>query len=113
MDLLLIGGVSGSGKSVALAALEDSGYHAINNLPPSMLVDTVADLARSGQERVAVALDVKTGPGLPDLADAIAASQATPAGPCAFSISTPRPTRWSSASPRRGGGIRSPATSAR
>ena len=35
MDLLLIGGVSGSGKSVALAALEDSGYHAINNLPTS------------------------------------------------------------------------------
>ena len=33
MDLLLIGGVSGSGKSVALAALEDSGYYAVNNLP--------------------------------------------------------------------------------
>ena len=75
MDLLLIGGVSGSGKSVALAALEDSGYHAINNLPPSMLVETVAHLARSGQERVAVALDVKTGPGLPDLAGAIAAAK--------------------------------------
>ena len=37
MDLLLIGGVSGSGKSVALAALEDSGYYAVNNLPPSLL----------------------------------------------------------------------------
>ncbi|MFO1317346.1 MAG: RNase adapter RapZ [Burkholderiales bacterium] len=73
MDLLLIGGVSGSGKSVALAALEDSGYHAINNLPPSMLVATAADLARSGQQRVAVALDVKTGPGLPGLGAAIAA----------------------------------------
>lgn len=72
MDLLLIGGVSGSGKSVALAALEDSGYHAINNLPPSMLVETAANLAHSGQDRVAVALDVKTGPGLPDLAAAIA-----------------------------------------
>jgi len=71
VDLLLIGGVSGSGKSVALAALEDSGYHAINNLPPSMLVDTAADLARSGQERVAVALDVKSGPGLPNLAKSI------------------------------------------
>ena len=73
MDLLLIGGVSGSGKSVALAALEDSGYHAINNLPPAMLVDTVANVARSGQTRVAIALDVKTGPGLPGLSDAIAA----------------------------------------
>ena len=37
MDLLLIGGVSGSGKSVALAALEDSGYYSVNNLPPSLL----------------------------------------------------------------------------
>jgi len=71
MDLLLIGGVSGSGKSVALAALEDSGYHAINNLPPSMLVPTLADLARSGQDRVAIALDVKSGPGLPNLGNAI------------------------------------------
>jgi len=71
MDLLLIGGVSGSGKNVALAALEDSGYHAINNLPPSMLVPTIRDLARSGHERVAIALDVKSGPGLPDIGDAI------------------------------------------
>ena len=76
MDLLLIGGVSGSGKSVALAALEDSGYHAINNLPPKMLVDTVANLASSGQERVAIALDVKTGPGLPGLAQSIATVRA-------------------------------------
>ena len=75
MDLLLIGGVSGSGKSVVLAALEDSGYHAINNLPTSMLVETAANLARSGQERVAVALDVKSGPGLPNLAAAIAATK--------------------------------------
>lgn len=76
MDLLLIGGVSGSGKSVALAALEDSGYHAINNLPPSMLVDTATDLEKSGQQRVAIALDVKSGPGLPGLADVIARGRA-------------------------------------
>jgi RNase adapter protein RapZ len=75
MDLLLIGGVSGSGKSVALAALEDSGYHAINNLPPSLLVDTAANLAANGQQRVAVVLDVKTGPGFPHLGAAIAAAK--------------------------------------
>jgi RNase adapter protein RapZ len=76
MDLLLIGGVSGSGKSVALAALEDSGYYTVNNLPPSLLAPTAAYLAQSGQERVAVALDVKTGPGLPGLADAINSAKA-------------------------------------
>ena len=76
MDLLLIGGVSGSGKSVALAALEDSGYYAINHLPLSLLADTVKYLAQHGQHRVAVALDVKTGPGLPGLTDAITAAEA-------------------------------------
>ena len=75
MDLLLIGGVSGSGKSVALAALEDAGYYSINNLPPSLLAETAAYLARSGQQRVAVALDVKTGPGFPGLAGAISATR--------------------------------------
>jgi RNase adapter protein RapZ len=67
MDLLLIGGVSGSGKNVALGALEDSGYYAVNNLPPPLTGETAAYLAKTGRDRVAIALDVKTGPGLPDL----------------------------------------------
>lgn len=75
MDLLLIGGASGSGKSVALAAFEDAGYYAVNNLPVPLVVPTADYLAQSGQQRVAVALDVKTGPGLPGLADAMAALQ--------------------------------------
>jgi UPF0042 nucleotide-binding protein len=73
MDLILIGGVSGSGKNVALAALEDSGYYAVNNLPLPLLLDTAAYLARNGRNRVAVALDIKTGPGLPGLEQAIEA----------------------------------------
>ena len=77
MDLILIGGVSGSGKNVALAALEDSGYYAVNNLPLPLLLDTAAYLAQNGRDRVAVALDVKTGPGLPGLAGAITALRDT------------------------------------
>src|SRR5690349_16711671 len=73
MDLLLIGGVSGSGKSVALAAFEDAGYYTVNNLPVPLIVETADYLAKSGQQRVAIALDVKTGPGLPGLAEAMAA----------------------------------------
>ena len=73
MDLLLIGGVSGSGKSVALAAFEDAGYYAVNNLPVPLVVETADYLAGAGQQRVAVALDVKTGPGLPGLSDAMKA----------------------------------------
>jgi UPF0042 nucleotide-binding protein len=73
MDLTLIGGVSGSGKNVALAAFEDAGYYAVNNLPLPLLLETAGYLAQRGCERVAVALDVRTGPGLPGLAQAIEA----------------------------------------
>jgi len=71
VDLILIGGVSGSGKSVALAALEDAGYDTVNNLPLPLVAETVAYLKRGGHERVAIALDVKTAPGLPGLAGTI------------------------------------------
>jgi UPF0042 nucleotide-binding protein len=60
---------------VALAAFEDAGYYTINNLPVPLIVDSADYLARSGQQRVAMALDVKTGPGLPGLSDAMATLQ--------------------------------------
>jgi UPF0042 nucleotide-binding protein len=71
MDLLLIGGVSGSGKSVALGALEDSGYYAVSNLLLSQLLPLLAQLKATGQDRVAIVLDAKTEPGLGGLSGAI------------------------------------------
>jgi UPF0042 nucleotide-binding protein len=76
MDLLLIGGLSGSGKSVALAALEDSGYYAVSNLPLAQLGGLLAHLKAARIDRVAVALDVKTGSRLAGLPDAIEAARA-------------------------------------
>ena len=76
MDLLLIGGVSGSGKSVALGALEDSGYYAVSILPLTQLAGLLSHLKRAGQERVAIALDVKTDPAPASLREAIAAASA-------------------------------------
>jgi UPF0042 nucleotide-binding protein len=75
MDLLLIGGVSGSGKSVALAALEDSGYYAVSHLPLAQLAGLLAHLKGARIDRVAVALDARTGPGLPGLPVAIDAAR--------------------------------------
>ncbi len=72
MDLILIGGVAGSGKSVALAALEDSGYYAVANLPLSLVAQTVAYLHRAGQERIAINFDVKTSAGIGGLEEAMA-----------------------------------------
>src|SRR5438552_13278308 len=76
MDLLLIGGVSGSGKSVALTALEDSGYYAVSNLPPPRLGGLLAHLKAAATDPVAVVLDVKTGGGLADLPVAIDSARA-------------------------------------
>ena len=43
MQLFLISGLSGSGKSVALNMLEDSGYYCVDNLPADLL-DTLPGL---------------------------------------------------------------------
>jgi UPF0042 nucleotide-binding protein len=76
LDLLLIGGVSGSGKNVALAALSDAGYFAVNNLPLPVLAPTIEALAQAGEARVAVSLDARTGQGLPTLRADIDAARA-------------------------------------
>ena len=43
-ELVLITGMSGSGKSVALHALEDAGYYCVDNLPPELLLPFVQSL---------------------------------------------------------------------
>jgi UPF0042 nucleotide-binding protein len=56
MRIVLITGISGSGKSVALNALEDAGYYCVDNLPAAFLPELAAHLSREGQERLAVAI---------------------------------------------------------
>ncbi|MGZ5101986.1 MAG: RNase adapter RapZ, partial [Usitatibacter sp.] len=60
MQLVLLSGVSGSGKSVALKALEDSGYFCVDNLPAD-LIASLADYARSrGEPKVAISADARS-----------------------------------------------------
>jgi UPF0042 nucleotide-binding protein len=61
MDFVLIGGVSWSGKSVALGALEDSGFYTVNNLPLPLLNDLVLHLEKQGHTRIGVTVDPKSG----------------------------------------------------
>lgn len=61
MKVVLISGMSGSGKSVALNALEDQGFFCIDNLPPDFLPDLVSRLDHQGQRNVAVAIDARMG----------------------------------------------------
>ena len=53
MQLILITGLSGSGKSVALNVLEDSGYYTCDNLPAKLLPEMVEFLRGAGYTRVA------------------------------------------------------------
>lgn len=61
MQLVLISGLSGSGKSIALNVLEDAGYYCVDNLPPSLLAGLTGYLLHEGVERVAVAIDMRGG----------------------------------------------------
>ena len=67
--LVLVTGISGSGKSVALHALEDAGYFCVDNLPPELLRDFLrVERQRSGGvRRVAIAVDVRSAGSLPHL----------------------------------------------
>ena len=64
MQLFLISGLSGSGKSVALKMLEDSGYYCVDNLPAELLDVLMNNLKLSGITKVAVSIDVRSGSGV-------------------------------------------------
>ena len=60
MQLVLVSGLSGSGKTIALRVLEDGGYYCVDNLPATLLLETVDFLAESGHERAAVSIDARS-----------------------------------------------------
>jgi len=60
VELVLVSGLSGSGKSIALEVLEDSGYYCVDNLPATLLLDVVKFLNDGGQGRIAVSVDARS-----------------------------------------------------
>ncbi|MCW5235525.1 RNase adapter RapZ [Verminephrobacter eiseniae] len=64
LEIVLITGMSGSGKSVALHALEDAGYYCVDNLPPQLLPAFVALEHHHHGNRVAIAMDVRSATSL-------------------------------------------------
>lgn len=64
MHIVIISGLSGSGKSIALNLLEDAGYFCVDNLPSPLLQGLVDQLGQQGYDKVAVAIDIRGGESL-------------------------------------------------
>ncbi len=71
--VVLISGLSGSGKSVALHALEDAGYFSMDNLPLPFLAPVIHGLLERGEHRIALTLDARSGENIQQLPEHLAA----------------------------------------
>ncbi|TAH12784.1 MAG: RNase adapter RapZ [Curvibacter sp.] len=80
MEIVLITGMSGSGKSVALNALEDAGYYCVDNLPPELLLPFVELEQQHNAPRIAIAMDVRSATSLPLVPQQLAAVRALGVG---------------------------------
>jgi UPF0042 nucleotide-binding protein len=60
VQLILVSGLSGSGKTIALNVLEDGGYYCVDNLPAKLLLEVVDLLAEAGHDRVALSVDARS-----------------------------------------------------
>ncbi|MBP3310234.1 MAG: RNase adapter RapZ [Ruminococcus sp.] len=63
MQLLIVTGMSGAGKSSVMDVMEDIGYYCIDNIPPK-LISRFVDLCRKSEStitKIAVAVDIRTG----------------------------------------------------
>ncbi len=72
MQLILVSGLSGSGKSIALDVLEDAGFYCIDNLPATLIDDTLDFVREAGHERIALSVDARSA-ALSSLPDRIGA----------------------------------------
>ena len=71
--LVIVSGMSGSGKSVALKTFEDLGYYCVDNLPADLLPEFVRRLqaGQSTPDRIAVGIDARSMGDLSDVPEAL------------------------------------------
>ena len=101
VELFVITGYSGAGKSEAIAAFEDSGYFCVDNLPPRMIA-SLGELFRlggSGVRRAAVVTDVRGGDYFADLLAVLGELEASGLEP---TVALPRGRRGDARRPLQG-----------
>ena len=67
LQIVLITGMAGSGKSVALHALEDLGFYCVDNLPPELFLPLVELERTAACHQLAIAMDVRSARSLPQV----------------------------------------------
>ena len=74
IDVILVTGMSGAGRSTATRALEDIGWFVVDNLPPTLMTNVVDYVAvRTGSQKVAVVADVRGGQLFNELRESLSA----------------------------------------
>lgn len=77
IDVILVTGMSGAGRSTATRALEDIGWFVVDNLPPTLMTNVVDYVAqRTGSHKVAVVADVRGGQLFEELRESLSAIKA-------------------------------------
>lgn len=76
MQVVLLSGVSGSGKSVALKALEDAGFYSVDNLPADLIASLVDYARERGEQKVAISADARSRESLGKLPQIVEAVRA-------------------------------------
>lgn len=77
MKVVLVTGLSGSGKSVAIRSLEDSHFYCVDNLPPSFIPQVISRLSSEGISQIAIAADARTGRDIVDVPQIVSALKAS------------------------------------
>jgi RNase adapter protein RapZ len=68
LDVLLVTGMSGAGRTTATSALEDLGWYMVDNIPSTLIVDVLQTLAqRPGVNKIAISVDIRGGRHFDDL----------------------------------------------
>ncbi|MBM4128849.1 MAG: RNase adapter RapZ [Nitrospira sp.] len=71
-DIVIITGLSGSGKTVALRALEDAGFFCVDNLPVTLINSFLARLSRNGEiKRIGIGIDIREKSFLSGVSDVL------------------------------------------
>jgi RNase adaptor protein for sRNA GlmZ degradation len=105
-ELVLITGMAGSGKSIAIHALEDAGYYCVDNLPPELLLPFVQLEDQKEEAKVAIAMDVRSANALHLVPAQLAQLRAQDVHVRLLFLDA-TPTPWCTASPKHGATTRS------